>query len=275
MDKDYKNNFLKRSFTASFLAIGIVTLFILDISAIIGILLIFLAIIAMREVAEINKSSCRGVKTSYIWLIVLSLFLFYFVNTKIVFGIYIHLSSLFWLIFSIFLLSKNLKILKFISFQNPLLIQFLLTSFIISILFILMLPQIFEFKNSIFILLLITVSALTDTFAYIGGSLIGKTPLLKEISPNKTLEGFFSGIIAALILGIVFVYVFDDMNFIYIFVIGSFFAIVGDYFFSYLKRKSNIKDTGSILPGHGGILDRIDSHIAAITIMIFLTFLLY
>ena len=62
------------------------------------------------------------------------------------------------------------------------------------------------------------------------------------------------------------------MNFIYIFVIGSFFAIVGDYFFSYLKRKSDIKDTGSILPGHGGILDRIDSYIAAITIMIFLTF---
>ena len=75
MGKDYKNNFLKRSFTASFLAIGLVTLFILDISAIIEILLIFLAIIAMREVAEINKSSCKGIKTSYIWLIVLSLFL--------------------------------------------------------------------------------------------------------------------------------------------------------------------------------------------------------
>ena len=76
-------------------------------------------------------------------------------------------------------------------------------------------------------------------------------------------------------MGAVFVYVFNDMNFIYIFVIGSFFAIIGDYFFSYLKRKSDIKDTGSILPGHGGILDRIDSHISAITIMIFLTFLLY
>ena len=151
MGKDYKNNFLKRSFTASFLAIGIVTLFILDISAIIEILLIFLAIIAMREVAEINKSSCRGIKTSYIWLIVLSLFLFYFVNSNIVFGIYIHLSSLFWLIFSIFLFSNNFHKLKFISFQNSVLIQFLLTSFIISILFVLMLPQIFEFKNSIFI----------------------------------------------------------------------------------------------------------------------------
>jgi len=275
LDKDYKNNFLKRSFTASFLIIGIFLLFILDISLIIEILLIFLAIMAMKEVAEINKSSCRGVKTIYIWLIVLSLILFYFVNSKIVFGIYIILSSLFWLIFSIFLFSNNFQKLKFISFQNSLLIQFLLTGFIISILFILMLPQIFEFKNSIFILLLIAVSALTDTFAYIGGSLIGKTPLLKEISPNKTLEGFFSGIIAALISGTVFAQGFDDMNFIYIFVIGSFFAIVGDYFFSYLKRKSNIKDTGSILPGHGGILDRIDSHISAITIMIFLTFLLY
>jgi phosphatidate cytidylyltransferase len=53
------------------------------------------------------------------------------------------------------------------------------------------------------------------------------------------------------------------------------FALCGDYFFSFLKRKANIKDTGSILPGHGGLLDRVDSHLAAIPMTSFFSLLLY
>ena len=53
------------------------------------------------------------------------------------------------------------------------------------------------------------------------------------------------------------------------------FALCGDYFFSFLKRKANIKDTGSILPGHGGLLDRVDSHLAAIPMTAFFSYLLY
>ena len=53
------------------------------------------------------------------------------------------------------------------------------------------------------------------------------------------------------------------------------FALCGDYFFSFLKRKANIKDTGSILPGHGGLLDRADSHLAAIPMTSFFSLLLY
>ena len=59
-----------------------------------------------------------------------------------------------------------------------------------------------------------------------------------------------------------------------IIIFSSFYAFVGDYFMSYLKRQSNLKDTGSILPGHGGILDRIDSHLSASTIFTFLFLLI-
>ena len=53
------------------------------------------------------------------------------------------------------------------------------------------------------------------------------------------------------------------------------FALCGDYFFSFLKRKAGVKDTGSILPGHGGLLDRVDSHLAAIPMALFFSLLLY
>ena len=61
-----------------------------------------------------------------------------------------------------------------------------------------------------------------------------------------------------------------SFSIIVILLISALYAFVGDYFMSYLKRKSGIKDTGSILPGHGGILDRVDSHLSATVIFTFL-----
>ena len=98
----------------------------------------------------------------------------------------------------------------------------------------------------------------------LGGIIFGKYfkgPKLIKISPNKTISGsigsFFLAIIASIIL---FYHLTDtfDISFILIGIGISFAVQVGDLLFSYLKRKSKLKDTGNILPGHGGILDRVD-----------------
>ena len=128
----------------------------------------------------------------------------------------------------------------------------------------------FLFRNvsQIVFLLVILICASTD----IGGFLFGKIfkgPKLTKISPNKTYSGmigsFFLSIISALIYTNYYglIYWTDHLLLIAVILI-SFISQVGDLTFSYFKRKSNIKNTGKIIPGHGGLLDRIDGMLFAI-----------
>lgn len=103
----------------------------------------------------------------------------------------------------------------------------------------------------------------TDSGAYFIGKAMGKKKLWPEISPNKTVEGFVGGIVCAVIVGILFV-VLTDVHVTFFAIFGitavlSVFGQIGDLVESALKRHFNVKDSGSILPGHGGILDRFDS----------------
>ena len=118
-------------------------------------------------------------------------------------------------------------------------------------------------------LLVILNTAIFDTFAYIVGSNFGRTKIAKEISPNKTYEGLIAGIISSVIYGyLVCIFLNLDLLIIPCFVIGCLFAFLGDLLISYFKRRSGIKDTGSLLPGHGGVLDRLDSHLLATPILL-------
>lgn len=106
-----------------------------------------------------------------------------------------------------------------------------------------------------------------DSGAYIVGSLVGRTKLCVHISPKKTWEGFLGGFFFALLLAFFLPYRFlplapwERVFFTSIIVV---FSTFGDLFQSMLKRTVNIKDSGDILPGHGGILDRIDSMLFSI-----------
>tara|TARA_B100000427_G_C15385383_1_gene540816 strand:+ start:225 stop:893 length:669 start_codon:yes stop_codon:yes gene_type:complete len=112
----------------------------------------------------------------------------------------------------------------------------------------------------------------------IGGFTIGKTfkgKKLTEISPNKTISGSLGSFIFSLILVPIFYQLFSEnfqniYDLIILSVIVSLFSQLGDLFISYLKRKAKIKDTGNILPGHGGILDRIDGILLGVPIGIIL-----
>ncbi len=129
-------------------------------------------------------------------------------------------------------------------------------------------------KNMLVWLTIILTMWINDTMAYIVGSLIGKTPLTK-ISPKKTWEGTIGGIIlAVIVVGFVATRICRDLGsyrhytdglfWFILAAIGAIFGTFGDLLESKLKRMANIKDSGQILPGHGGFLDRFDSLILAI-----------
>lgn len=101
-----------------------------------------------------------------------------------------------------------------------------------------------------------------DTGAYVLGSKIGKTPFFKRISPKKTWEGTISGMITTLILAAILGFVFKELSVVQwygVAVCVIIFSTLGDLVESMLKRNLGIKDSGTILPGHGGILDRFDA----------------
>lgn len=118
-----------------------------------------------------------------------------------------------------------------------------------------------------------------DTFAYIIGSNFGKHKLLKRISPNKTIEGFIGGMMAAFLGSYFLSHYFDSLTSNQWFVIAlivSTFGVLGDLIESMFKRQAGVKDSGTFIPGHGGFLDRLDSVIfAAPFIFIYLQFISY
>jgi phosphatidate cytidylyltransferase len=117
------------------------------------------------------------------------------------------------------------------------------------------------FSGKLIILVLVLSIWINDTMAYIVGSLIGKTPLTSW-SPKKTWEGTIGGVIFTLIVGYIigaFINRGEEFFWIVSAVIIAPCAIYGDLLESLFKRSLNIKDSGNILPGHGGILDRFDA----------------
>ena len=120
------------------------------------------------------------------------------------------------------------------------------------------------------LLWLLIVVAMTDVGAYTVGKNIGKTPFC-ETSPNKTMEGVVGGIVVATLSG-AFIGL-SIVDFSVAFIISAFVAIssiFGDLFESSLKRKAGVKDSGDILPGHGGVLDRIDGYLFGAVVMLVL-----
>ena len=107
------------------------------------------------------------------------------------------------------------------------------------------------------------ISALNDISAYLIGKFFGIRKAFPKVSPNKTFEGSFAGIVGSVLSAVVLVRYFQfglsTLQSMFIGLFVSFLGIVGDLFESYIKRKSGVKDTGNLLPGHGGILDRVDS----------------
>ncbi len=186
-------------------------------------------------------------------IILIPVSLFFITNSSLLFMYFLGILFLFtsyeWVI-----MSKKNNILKYLG------ILFLFFSFYAAF-------EIRGDKNFKEFLLILTICIFTDLGGYIFGKIF-KGPKLTRISPKKTYTGVFGGFLLSLIAGLFFIHYLytdqkifnEDLVFISILFI-SLISQVGDLIISFFKRKAKIKDTGKILPGHGGLLDRIDGMI--------------
>jgi len=209
--------------------------------------------------SELNKR----VVTSFFLLLII---FFSFLNFKMLsfflfvlsFMVLVELNNIFKKIYKnkiFFQLIGNLLSVLYISYFSVTIFIFLSEKFV-------------DDKSTIIFLLIICIS--TDIGGYLFGKLIGGKKLT-TISPNKTYSGACGSFILALIAGYLYHQIQNSLsltNFnIFIFIILiSFMSQIGDLLISFLKRKAKIKHTGTILPGHGGVLDRIDGMLLAIPI---------
>ena len=184
----------------------------------------------------------------------------------------------------VLLILGTLSIIEFFNITKKICknLYFKFLSNLLFIIYIFIFCFIFFIFNNIFHLKIALFIILTGCIASdIGGYVIGKIfmgPKLTKISPNKTISGSIGSFgFCYLAISSLFFYYLKEISFSIFFasLITSFFCQLGDLFFSYLKRKIKIKDTGNILPGHGGVLDRLDGILVGLPIGFVSLILLY
>ncbi|MEY3090338.1 MAG: hypothetical protein RL113_654 [Pseudomonadota bacterium] len=210
---------------------------------------VFLGIIYIFAFYEAMKLFDLKGPSMYVWASLLWLVAFFYPNPD----------DLFFFMAVIFASS----LAYFHNFDRRLLLPFLYP--VSGILFFLILYQDFGIVSMFWLLVVV---ALTDIGAFFTGKAIGKTKF-SDTSPNKTLEGVFGGIIIATVSGsFAGLLVADLWIAIIVSLLTSIASIFGDLFESHLKREAGVKDSGDLLPGHGGILDRIDGYLFGAVIMV-------
>ena len=197
-------------------------------------------------------------------IILLILLVAAFFNKYILIALLVLLSVVAWIEF-------NSLISKIVKKNSFLIIFFNSTSLIYLVFFSSLVFEGITGIYSMYILFIFLICIFSDIGGFVFGKLF-KGRKLTKISPNKTLSGSIGSLVLSLLLVPFFYYIFETheilskkLEFYIIFVIFISIACqLGDLFFSYLKRKAKVKDTGNLLPGHGGLLDRIDGMLLAV-----------
>jgi phosphatidate cytidylyltransferase len=130
----------------------------------------------------------------------------------------------------------------------------------------------YDSYNGVLIIVPLVLIWVNDVFAYLGGILYGKNKLAPRLSPKKTIEGFLTGIVFTIIGSFFLLHFVDDFTLFEVIIIGvvvSLSAVMGDLVESKWKRGLGIKDSGHILPGHGGMLDRFDAFLFVVPFYLF------
>ncbi len=256
-------DFVKRTTTIFLL---LISLSLLYIHANNTTFIIFIYILSIYSFYEWNSITSKHIFFLPLFTVVISLVHYFdFINIY-----YLSVVILFvWIIllYSMIFISNKLK--TFMR-ENSTIIGLLIFSS-----FFLLLINMYPYKvtlesdnnlidNKHYILLLVALISSIDIFAYISGKLFGRTKIVSSISPKKTFEGYLGSYLLTVLFFILFfninnfIWTYTDLFYLSAFIFLAFF---GDLFMSFIKRVYNIKDTGTILPGHGGILDRLDSYL--------------
>ncbi len=115
--------------------------------------------------------------------------------------------------------------------------------------------------------------AINDTFAYAAGLTLGKHKIWPQVSPKKSIEGSIGGMLASIVFSMIFCGYKGEGSLIAYALIGAILSVMaqlGDFFESALKRSAQVKDSSNILPGHGGVLDRLDSILFVVPVLLFI-----
>tara|TARA_Y100000992_G_scaffold58575_1_gene35669 strand:+ start:1734 stop:2561 length:828 start_codon:yes stop_codon:yes gene_type:complete len=267
---ELKQEFLQRSITAIFISAIVITLILFSSNQILNIFISILSLALLSEWMRISESS--NAKR----LIFLILFIVLISSNHYFGGLFEPISFITMLGITVWIVVAYQIFFK----EGRLSSNFVFTNFWIGLLliatFCLVCFQLVT-GSRIFLLAVIFNIAIFDTGAYIIGKNFGKNSFLPKLSPNKTIEGLIGGLMSSLLFVICAYLFLEEVSLMLALamMLAMPFALCGDYFFSFLKRKADVKDTGSILPGHGGLLDRVDSHLAAIPMTLFFSLLLY
>ena len=223
---------------------------------------------------------CKLAALNYYIAIPFSLLSYYFLWNKNV------VSNFWWTIITSIAIATAIKLLFYL--YNPKKKQFKITTRYLLLIGYIIIPFILtnyicigkgnKYNEKILITIFIAIWT-NDTFAYLVGKNFGKRKLFPSVSPKKTIEGFIGGIVFTIICSVLLsMYYIETKNsyiWIIIAIIISIFSTLGDLIESKLKRVAGIKDSGNIMPGHGGILDRLDSIIFVIPFINLFYLILY
>ena len=193
-----------------------------------------------------------------LFLIFFLLFFIYYFEEYIPFVIILIYSMIFY---EILLFFKNKKRRSFVLFLYVFISLISIEIYII-----------YFYEKVLFLYFILLISCF-DIFSYIFGTLFGKKRILPKISPNKTIFGVVAGLFITLIISLSFnnlFYIFTFRTSVVFSVLIILFAFIGDVIESFYKRRFEIKNSSNILPGHGGIFDRLDSFVmGSIAMLIF------
>lgn len=254
---------LQRIITAIPIAIAIIWVILFQSSDVFLYLLCFISLIAGFEWFKLCGSSSNFMNGIYALLVTAISFVFVTQFEEHVIW-YIYASALFWSFILIFIKFSHpqLKVLK-ISPLKLIIGLLVIPSAVISMWAVHKVTD-----GGQWLMYGLALVWVADIGAYFSGKRFGKNSLAKNISPGKTIEGLIGALILTSVYSLLFGYYIGlnqmlIMNLILISLVLTVVSVVGDLFESCLKREMGVKDSGNILPGHGGILDRIDSVLAA------------
>jgi len=250
------NNFSKRILSGIVYVLVFLGAILLSSKSYIG-LITFFSLVSLWEFSKMLKVNNI---LPYMTLIALSVIAFIGIdnylpnNVQLLLAIYVILNAI---ILLVDLFSEGFKTRTNLS---KLFLQ--INYVVLPFFFLILLP--FYKGNYTYTIILYTIPIIwvNDSFAYLVGKNFGKHKLFERISPKKTIEGFIGGLFFAILLGIIIGYFskeFTMLNWVIIAIITSVFGTLGDLVESKFKRQAGVKDSGTIMPGHGGLLDRLDS----------------